>query len=529
MLADIILPNTSELHLVDCQLEDQTLYVSVCATQSHSPCPDCGMVSGRVHSTYLRTLTDLPCSAWQVRLLWVVRRFFCDNPQCQRKTFAEQLPVVAARYARRTQRLTERQRQTAFECGGESGQRLCTIWGLSVSSDLLLRLIRYTPCSTQDTLRVLGIDDWAFRKRHTYGTILVDLERQRVIDLLPDREASTVAAWLRQHPSIEIVSRDRGQTYIEGVTAGAPQATQVADRFHLLRNLLEVLTKVCERRVLDLKTLAKDLELPAIDVPVTAEPAAAATISDVNLSPREVVFQKVKQLQQQGQSQRVVARETGLSRQTVARYFRLAALPPRTVTYQTRSAATAFLPYLLQRWEAGCQNRRQLFEEIQTQGYRGSYASVWRALRYLQQPDATTKPSKVRSPYSAPRNAAWLLMCPGAKLTVDEERARAKLCAHSEPLQQAYTLAQAFWKLFQKSEAPPLDAWLNQAATSAIPEFERFAKSLRSDYQAVQAALTLPWSNGQVEGQVNRLKLIKRQMYGRAKFDLLRQRVIGLT
>ncbi len=390
----------------------------------------------------------------------------------------------------------------------------------------MLRLIRRTPCGAQGTPRVLGVDDWAFRKRHTYGTILVDLERHCVIDLLPDREATTIAAWLRQHPGVEIVSRDRGQSYIEGVTAGAPQAMQVADRFHLLRNLLEVLLKVCERRLMDLKALVKELETPAPTLTVTSEPAVE---TPTTLARREVLFQQVKQLQQQGQGQRAVARETGLSRQTIARYFRLTSLPPRVVTYQTRSAATTFLPYLLQRWEAGCQNRRQLFEEIRAQGYHGSYASVWRALRGVSQPEGTARRPQVRHTYLAPRNVAWLLMCPSTRLTPDEEQARVKLCAQSVPLQHTHTLAQAFWRLFQKPNELTLDAWLNQAETSTIPEFERFAKSLRGDYQAVKAATTLPWSNGQVEGQVNRLKLIKRQMYGRAKFDLLRRRVIGLT
>lgn len=457
MLADIILPDTSQLRLVNCQLEDQTLCVSICATQSQSHCPSCGVASGRVHSTYPRTLTDLPCSAWQVQLLWIVRRFFCDNPQCPRKTFAEQLPAVAARYARRTQRLVERQKQIAYESGGEPGRRLCATWGLEVSGDQLLRLLRHTPCGSPATPRVLGIDDWAFRKRHTYGTILVDLERHCVIDLLPDRESATVATWLRNHPGIEIVSRDRGQTYIEGVTAGAPQATQVADRFHLLRNLLEVLMKVCEGRAMDLKALVKELEALVLVSPATSEPAIETPKSDVTLSRREVLFQQVKQLQQQGHGQRAVARETGLSRQTVARYFHLSSLPPRVVTYQTRSAATAFLPYLLQRWDAGCQNRRQLFEEIQTQGYRGSYASVWRALRGLSQHGVTARQPRVHQAYLSPRNAAWLLMCPSTKLTPDEEQTRIKLCARSTYLQNAYTLAQGFWSLFHEPGELTLD------------------------------------------------------------------------
>ena len=529
MLAEILLPDTSQLQLIDCRLEDQILSVRTCATQSQSCCPDCGKASVRVHSTYQRTLVDLPCSVWHVQLHWTVRRFFCDNSQCSRRTFAEQLPEVAVRYARRTRRLAERQTQVAFEAGGEGGRRICTAWGLDVSGDQLLRLIRDAACTPPSTPRVLGIDDWALRKRHSYGTILVDLERHCVVDLLQDREAETVADWLRQHPQVEIVSRDRGQSYIDGVTAGAPQATQVADRFHLLRNLHAALTKVCERRAKDLKAVAREVATAVASAPSGAE--SDATPSALRSSPtrRECRFQQVKQLQLQDVSQRAAARETGLDRRTVARYYRLQELPPRAVTYQTRSHAAAYLPYLLERWEAGHRNRRVLFEEIQAQGFTGSYASVWRALRGVAQGGGPATQPRTRFRYSAPSNAAWLLMCPDTDLTDDEALVRAKLCAHSSHFESAGTLAQAFRSLLREPGESTLDAWLEQAELSAVPEFVRFAASLRSDYQAVKAATTLTWSNGQVEGQVHRLKLIKRQMYGRAKLDLLRQRVIGLA
>ena len=524
MLADILLPDSSQLRFASYQLEDGTLYMNIHASQSQACCPSCGSASTRVHSTYTRTLADLPCLGWQVRLCWTVRRFFCDNPECPRKTFAEQLPDVAARYARRTQRLAECQRRIAFETGGELGRRIWATLGLSVSGDQLLRLIRQTPCGQGAVPQVLGIDDWAFRKRHTYGTILVDMERHCVVDLLPDRDAATVAQCLQQHPEVTTVCRDRGQVYIDGVTAGAPQTVQIADRFHLLRNLYEVLIKVCERRSLDLKAVTQELAASA-----AAESAAQAPESAVRLSPREQRFQQVKQLQSQGLSQRAVAREVGLDRRTIARYFRLQHLPSRAPTPQTQSAASAYLPYLMERWDAGCSNRRQLFEEIQAQGFTGSYASVWRATRYLSPQSTGSSQLPERQPYAARRNAAWLLMCPETKLTDDEQRTRTKLREHSAPIDAAYTLAQAFWRLFHEPGELTLDTWLAEAESGPLPEFKRFAKSLRSDYQAVKEATTSPWSSGQVEGQVQRLKLIKRQMYGRAKFDLLRQRVIGLT
>jgi transposase len=201
--------------------------------------------SERVHSHYERTVCDLPWRGISVTLKVRSRRFFCENRECERSIFCERLPEIAA-HARKTERLEEALTMIAFELGGEAGARLARELGLPISPDALLERIRRTPRLGAGRVRVLGIDDWAKKKGHSYGTILVDLERHRVVDLLPDRTAETLEKWLKAHPKIEVVSRDRYQPYIDGIRAGAPKALQVADRWHLLKNLTDAVERVLE-------------------------------------------------------------------------------------------------------------------------------------------------------------------------------------------------------------------------------------------------------------------------------------------
>lgn len=243
MFERILVPDGEQLHVDEWKLERGIVKLAVTARQSGASCPDCEACSARVHSRYTRTLADLACAGFQLKLYWTVRRFFCDNPACGRVTFVEQLPTVAARYARKTQRLAEQQQHIAFHVGGEVGTRVMRCVHTPISPDTLLRLIRRAVEEAIETPRVLGVDDWAFRKEHNYGTILVNLETHRAIDLLPDRTAASLAAWLQAHPGIEVIGRDRSSEYIKGINIGAPDAIHAAraDRWHLLKNLREAL------------------------------------------------------------------------------------------------------------------------------------------------------------------------------------------------------------------------------------------------------------------------------------------------
>jgi transposase len=403
----------------------------------------------------------------------------------------------------------------------------------------------------------LGIDDWAWKKGREYGTILVDLERQCPVDLLPDRTAETLAAWLKEHPGIEIISRDRAGAYADGAARGAPDAVQVADRWHLLVNMRETVQRLLDRHQKSLPVLRlPQTEPEQSEAPHNpAEPDTKATARESDVLPQLTRAQRSRQerrarrldrfaqvvaLRQCGVSMRAISEQLGLDRRTVRRYVRADAFPEIAERQPRPSILDPWKPCLRQRWDEGCHNGSRLLSEIKSQGYRGSRAllGTWVAdlRKTLAPPDQPTRVTVEgrHAPIALPtatrrlsaKQAAWLMVKQPDKLTAEGRDALAKMRQACGDIEQTYSLAQAFGQLIRERNHQEFDHWVESARATEIRELKSFAAGLVRDKSAVVAALSLPWSNGQVKGQVNRLKLIKRSMYGRANFDLLRQRVL---
>ena len=461
-------------------------------------CPCCRTRSQKQHSVYVRKPQALPCSDTPIQLILSVCRYFCHNPSCPRKTFAERIPDTAQFYARRTIQLEALLRWIAFEMSAETTSRVCQRLQVQVSPDSVLRLIRKTDRSQDPTVRVLGVDDWATRKGQSYGTILVDLEKHQTIELLPDRTQTTLSSWLQKHPEVEIISRDRSFEYKAGIEIGAPHAQQVVDRWHLLHNFREKLQE----------------SLPAQRKRLPAEAQKKETAS---YPKRKKHFELVNYLHAKGYSQRLIVRVLGIHRGTVRRYLEEAELPAWQFRKPTASQLDIYKDYLSLRWKAGCQDGSVLWKELQHQGYRGQRKSV---AEYLQ------RFRKQTSVHSA-RQLSWLFMKDANGLPEEEKSHLQALLVENPKLREIHQLAQSFQKMLSQKSPELLDGWLLKMEACGVKRLQNFASGLRQDYEAVKAALSYDWSNGQVEGQVNRLKMIKHQMYGRANFDLLRLKVLG--
>jgi transposase len=544
-----LLPDATTLRLEACEVDDTTAQITlrVQSTQTHAPCPLCATPARRIHSDYGRTLADLPWAQYRVCLQLRVRKWFCRNRHCRRRICTERLPTIAAPWARRTLRLAQRLVALGVALGGKAGVRLGHAWDVRVSRHTLLRLLRQQPEPAAPTPTVLGVDDWARRKGHTYGTILVDLERRQPLALLPDRTAAPVAQWLREHPGVEVIARDRASAYAEGARQGAPQATQVADRFHLLQNLAEALTQVftTHGRVLDaVNATERQQPVPlsdgtsAVPVPPPPTPPAEQARAAQRAARRQARYDEVWALHRQGWSTAAIAAQVGCSRRTIERYLQMPTWPVRQHRrHDGRSVLHPYKAFLLERWNAGCHTAIQLFRELQPRGYTGSYRRVAAYVSRIRQAQGVPPRRQgrrqilpvVAEPVSqplTPRRATWLVLRREETRTEAEAQQLAQLHAQSAEVAEAIDLAQDFTHLVRQRQPEHLEPWLERASTSALEALRRFARGLRDDYAAVKAGVTLPWSSGPVEGHINRLKMLKRHMFGRARLDLLSRRFV---
>jgi len=512
----------------------------VITSSPHQPsaaCPTCAQVSQRLHSRYQRTLADLPWQGRPAALQVQARRFRCLNPSCARQTFAERLAGVAPAAARRTRRLGGLQGHLAHALGGEAGRRLAERLAMPVSADTLLRMA----CAASNdrepppTPRVLAVDDWAWRRGHRYGTALVDLERNKVVDLLPDRQADTLAQWLRQHPGVEIVARDRAGAYADGVRQGAPDAVQVADRWHLLRNLGDAVRTVIDRHHTSVRRAAKQAgeqqSAPPRPAPAAApdspRPGAAAQRSQASLARRQVRYEDAARLRAAGASIARIAAQLGAERKTVRRWLRaggpsLWRKPPRV------GGLAPYLDRLERRWAEGCRNAALLWRELIPLGFSGRPGTVrqWAGRRWKAEPQPAAGLANTPLAHGQPpsgREVARMLMADTDTLPEAGRAFTSNLLAQVAGLAEGIEVAKRLNLLLRHKSQESLVGVLDDAAGTLLADF---AASMRRDLAAVQAAIDLPWTTSPAEGQINRIKTIKRAMYGRAGFDLLRARVL---
>ena len=502
-------------------------------------CPACGLASRRIHSVYRRVLHDLPWQGRSVTIRVAARRFRCSNQFCSRQTFAERLDGVMAASSRRIGRLLDLQRHLALALGGEAGARLAVRLAIPTSPDTLLRLVstESAPGPAQPTPRVLGIDDWAWRRGHHYGTMLVNLETNEVVDLLPDREAATVAKWLRAHPGVEIVARDRAGAYADGIRQGAPDAVQVADRWHLLRNLGDAVQGLTDRYSAAAGRAAQhvaehqraSVAAASLPEPTTVDPKAtmAQQASAASHARRQSRYEEAARLHAAGASIRRIATELGTERKTVRRWLRLGHAPLWKQP-SGDSMLNPFVDFLTRRWNEGCRNAAQLWRELVPLGFRGRPTTVrhWVGAgrrRSVEQDGCASAELPAVWPVPRGYRLARLLMSDASRLSADNELFGTHSLENEPALSTAIIRAQRLNAILRRQVIADLDEHLAAAESTLLA---RFAGGLRRDFAAIRAALELPWTTSPVEGQISRLKMLKRTMYGRAGFELLRARVM---
>jgi transposase len=528
----LLFPHLDGLQVERVEDAGNAVLITARSRAAQAACHRCGLSSAQVNSRYRRRLQDLAAGGRAVMIDLEVRRFYCGNPECTLRTFAEQVPAVTQRHQRRTPLLRSQLEAIALALAGRAGARLASALGTEVSRTTLIRLIHALPDPQIGQVTVLGVDDFAKRRGHSYATILIDMDTHRPVDVLDDRQASTLAQWLKDHPGVQVICRDRAGAYAEGAREGAPEAIQVADRFHLWQNLCDAVEKTVISCRADLNEPAPGDPEPApsgAGVPAeTAGPATSPDPAEGRLAVRaRERHAAVHDLLAEGRTHTQICAMLGLSPKTVRKF--LHAATPEQVTAGPRppsSGIDRFAPYLHERWNQGCTDAVRLYAEIQARGYHGSSRSV---RRYLQPLRATLTAPVLPPPPPAVREVTrWITSHPG-HLTDDETAKLNTVKARSTHLSATAGHVTAFAEMMTGRHGEHLPAWIAAVELDDLPSLHSFTSGIRRDQAAVTNGLTLAHSSGAVEGNVCRVKAFKRQMFGRASLDLLRKRILLST
>lgn len=510
------------------------IIVSARGAADRRACSLCNRMSDRVHSRYVRIIADLPCAGTQVQLRLSARRFVYEMTFCRRRIFVERFgELVVPERSRRTARLDTVVHHLGLALGGRPAAVFAKRLMIPVSNDTLIRAVKRKSAAPNDALSVVGVDDWAFLRNHRYGTVVCDLEKRRIIKLLPDREIETVSTFLAQHPEIAIVSRDRGGGYREAAARALPHAVHVADRWHLMENASAAFLDVVRK---SMRAIRAAIGATAIDPKLLT---CAEPLQYESYLRREDVNTTISKLAAASVPIKEIVRRTGYSRGTVRQIIR----GHRSDVFRVRqSSLEAHLPLLDQLWTSGQRNGAELWRQVKCRGFRGCSRVVgeWAARgrrseqicdRQLQKvPSARTIARLMTTARDQLCSAAIRMRRISSRLPLNNQLTKADTItvtaieAGVPALVQARNLVDRFQTMIRRKAKTELDPWIADAIDSV---FASFANEILKDRAAVSAAITEPWSNGQAEGQINKLKLVKRQMYGRAKLDLLQARLIG--
>ena len=495
----------SDLKLLDVYRSDCLTVFRVASHSTGNPCPTCGQWAHRVHSLYYRTVQDLPIGNKLMVLRIRSRKFFCDNASCTQVIFTERFTGLFARSGRKTSRLNDLLTHLAFELGGNPGAAMARQMGIQVCRDTMLQRIRKSehpePTSPQE-IRVIGIDDWAYRRGDRYGTRICDLEQHRVIDVLPDRRVATVAAWLIRHPTIQIVSRDRAGAYAQAIRQGLPHAQQVADRWHLLKNLSETVHRYLSRQRLPLREKRSRVAHPAHDDPEPAPDAPSGTpdeTTQTTVNPktmrREIKWERVQEVQQlhlSGMGKREIARRTGLSRQTIGKYLTWNEVPNTVRVKRT----TVLDPYR----ETVCELARQsmkgskILRHLREMGYIGSRTTVAQYLADMRKKDLQSGTCLIEQSRRrvSPREATVLVTQKESEVKASDRAYRDQLLREVKGAQELRDLCMSFRLLLDTHDSTPLCGWVETALQSQVQEMGSFARGIQKDLDAVSSGIKGP-------------------------------------
>ncbi len=524
------------LNLNKIEYTNGTIWINASFKSKRSRCPDCGKFSKRVHDRYTRTICDLPVFQYKTVILLAIRKFKCWNSRCKRKVFSEQNQVIL-RYSRRTNRVLKILESFAIELTGKLGSFMSKQLFIDVSISTITRMAHNQQLPEIKQPRVLGVDDWAYRKGISYGTILIDMETSKPIDILPSREGKDLKKWLMKYNDVQIVTRDRSSSYSSAIDEACPDTVQVADRFHLLMNLSDALDTYFKNISGTISRLVKAKTGELLSHSETEPEIITASKKQVNgirIDPRLERFNKVKELQEKRVPIRRISIDLGMSRGTVYSYFAQESLSPRTHPKSTN--IELFTSHIVNRLNTKGYKVKDIIEEIRELGFKGSNTQAYHNIDVIRNNFKISTPGytqiqHTKIPYVKPLSSRRLAKYIGFRLNDiadhQERKYMQTLLDNIAELRVVRKLVQIFKTMLVRGRGN-IKRWIEFVLRSKykLTGLKTFARGLLRDIEAVENGINMRWSNGAVEGHVNRIKSIKRKMYGRASFDLLRKKVI---